>query len=401
MTVVLGITSGIAAIKVQNLIPILKKEGVDVYVILTDHAKWMVDVKEIERVSGNKVYSSLFEEKFNPQKILKNHTVDHIDLADRADLLVVVPATANIIGKIAAGIADDFLTTAILATSAPVLLCPSMNSNMWANEIVQENLEKLRKRNFQIIPPVKGPLACGYEGEGKLPNVEDICTEILSLLKSAKYLKGKRILITAGGTYEPIDAVRGITNQASGKMGRAIAEEAYQEGATVLLVHSKTSVKSLYPIPEKIFQTSEELKNVIKKYILEYDYIFHTAAVSDYHLAQPLKGKVDSGKDLTLKLIPAEKIISQIKKWNSNIKLIEFKAVYRLNKNEMIEKAKEKLKEAHADFIAVNDVGRNGIGFGVDENEILLISKSGSATKLKKGTKKEIARKLLSLVIGR
>ena len=184
-------------------------------------------------------------------------------------------------------------------------------------------------------------------------------------------------------------------------MGRAIAEEAYKEGADVLLIRSSTSVKTLYPIKEEVFQTLEELKNIMEKNIFDYDYLFHSAAVSDYILEKTYHEKLDSKEGVSLHLVPAKKIITQIKKWNPNIKLVGFKAVYKLNKNQMIEKGKEKLKEAHADFIAVNDIARADIGFSVDENEILLISKEGSITNLKKDTKKEIAKKLLSLVIGR
>src|SRR3989344_2894925 len=201
-TVVLCITSGIAAYKMLDFIKLLKKEGVDVEVVMTSSATKMLNPKEVEKASGNKVYSELFEKGFDYKNILKIRKVDHIDLADRADVIVIAPATANVIAKIAHGIADDFLTTMVLAANSPIVISPSMNVHMWNNPVTQENVAKLKKRGFIIIPPEKGLLACGYEGSGRLPHIKKIKDEVLRQISYSKSLFGKKIIVTAGGTIE-------------------------------------------------------------------------------------------------------------------------------------------------------------------------------------------------------
>ena len=214
-TVLLGITGGIAAGKIPELIKLLQKNAVNVLPIMTISACRIIDPKEIERVAKHKVYKDLFEKYFDPKKVLKTRKVEHIEIADQADLVVIAPATANILAKMAHGIADDFLTTVLLATRAPLLVCPSMNSNMWSHPVVQENLLKLKQRGIHILEPTSGMLACGYEGKGRLPDTNTILSEIRSLISRTEELKGKTILVTAGGTIEPIDDVRFITNKNS------------------------------------------------------------------------------------------------------------------------------------------------------------------------------------------
>src|SRR6185369_17174424 len=254
-TVVLGVTNGIAAFKALDLITLLKEEGVTVHVIMTTRASQMISPAEFEKISGNKVHTQLFENGFDYKKILDARHVEHIDLADNADVMAIVPATANVIGKLAYGIADDFLTTTTLAVSSPVIIAPAMNVHMWSNPIVAENVSKLKKLGYHIIEPERGLLACGYEGKGRLAAASVIKDEIMRQLNRTSSLKNKKIIVTAGGTIEKIDEVRVITNRSSGKMGVALAEELFLRGADVLLLRSKTSVEPRYMMQEELFET--------------------------------------------------------------------------------------------------------------------------------------------------
>lgn len=396
---VIGISSGIAAFKILDLIKLLKKQGFDIYVMMTQHATEMFNKKEFEKVSDHKVYDTLFLGGFDYKKVLTDRQVEHIELSNKADIIVIAPATANIIGKIACGIADDFLTTTVLATSAPILLCPSMNTNMWNNQAVMGNIKKLRERGFYISPPESGRLACSEVGVGKLADVNSILKEIEKIVSLKKRLTGKKILVTAGGTVEPIDSVRVITNRSSGKMGVAIAEASHLQGADVLLLRAVSSVAARYPIREEKFETAKELENLMQKHIKDYVFVFHVAAVSDFTPKTPLIGKLDSNKPINLKLKPTIKICDRIKTWNSKIKLISFKAVYKKTKKEIISVGIEKLKQSKADYIIVNDVGKAGIGFAADDNEVYLISSEGLIAKIDKAPKTEIASKLLDYVL--
>lgn len=397
-TILIGITSGIAAYKILELIKLLKKEGLEVFIIMTEHAAKMVEMREFEEESGNKVFTNLFEKRFDYKKVLLKRKVDHIELADIADIMVIVPATANIVGKIASGIADDFLTTTTLAITAPVIICPSMNTNMWNNPIVQENIFKLKNLGYQIIGPTEGPLACGYEGKGRLEEVEVIKSEIMLQLNRTKSLEGKTVIVTAGGTIERIDEVRFITNKSSGKMGAAIADECFLRGANVLLLRAKTAVKPRYLIPEKTFETSDELFYIIKKKIKECDLIFHTAAVSDFYIHEEKKGKISSQNSHNLKLNPRQKIVDQMKKFSPKTKLIAFKAEYGLKESELIKKALVKLKESSADAIVANDVSKSDRGFQVDTNEVFIVLKNGNFEKIPLDSKRNIASKIVEYV---
>ena len=415
-TVVIGVSSGIAAYKIVDLVRILQQKKMNIEVIMTANAASMINPKKFSEVLGHKVHTLLFPNGFNYKKVLKQREVEHIKLADSASLFVIAPATANIIGKIAAGIADDFLTTSLLATTAPVFIFPSMNPHMWGNPIVQENISKLRRQGFYIFPPVSGRLACGYQGMGRLSDIKLIAKETLQFLSQKDKLKGKKIIVTAGGTFESIDAVRVITNKASGKMGLAIAQECYLRGAEVLLLLAVSS--SVKPqdtsgvagiqsaswrtrggvIKIEIFETAQDLSRLIQKNVSHYDVIFHTAAVSDFRARIPLKGKIDSDSSITLSLVPTVKILSQIKIWNPKIKLIGFKAVYKETEKKLIKLGVEKLKESNSDYIIVNDVGRKGIGFAVDTNEVYIISPKGLLVKIGKASKIEVAKKILDYI---
>ena len=391
-TVVVGITSGIAAYKVLDLIKLLWKDQCNVVVVMTKSASQMVSKEEFEKACGNKVYTDLFEKDFDYKKVLQSLEVDHICVADMADVVVIAPATANIIGKMAHGIADDFLTTMLLASQAPILVFPSMNVHMWQHPAVLENVSILRKRGITIIEPDEGALACGYEGKGRLPEVEEIHKEITKLLKKTQSLQGKKIIVTAGGTKEPIDGVRYISNNASGKMGAAIAESCFLQGAEVLLVRSKTSISTRYDIKQILFETADELSEILKREVKKYDVLFQTAAVSDFIVENKNKGKLDSKKSIFLKLSPREKIIAQIKKWHPKITLIVFKAVWG--------GLEKKLEESNADAVVINDVSQSDRGFQSDDNEVIIISKNKEKKKISLKSKRDVAEELVSFLLN-
>ncbi|HVA97136.1 MAG TPA: bifunctional phosphopantothenoylcysteine decarboxylase/phosphopantothenate--cysteine ligase CoaBC [Candidatus Acidoferrales bacterium] len=397
-TVVLGVTSGIAAYKTVKLVNLLREEGIGVYVIMTDKAKKMIDPKEFEKASGHKVHTELFDEDFDYKKILAAREVDHIALADKADAMIIAPATANVIAKLANGIADDFLTTTALAVTKSLIICPSMNVNMWTNPIVQENIAKLKTHGFHIIDPTAGMLACGYEGVGRLAEINDIKNYVMSKLETATSLKGQKILITAGGTIEKIDEVRYITNRSSGKMGIALAEECYQRGAEVLLLRAKHSVAPRYHIHEKLFESADELYTLIKQNIKDYHYCYHAAAVSDFAVANKTQGKLSSDKPITLTLEPQIKILEQIKKLNPEIRLIAFKAEYESDIDTLKQKAEAKLRESQADAVIANDISRKDRGFESDDNEIVIVLPNGNSKQIPLSSKKEIARQIVEYI---
>lgn len=393
--ILIGVTSGIAAYKVLDLIKLLKNEGHEVFVIMTKGATEMISLKDFEKASGNKVFVNLFEKNFDYREILERRKVEHIELADKTNVMVIAPATANIIGKLAHGIADDFLTTTALAVTEPIIICPSMNVNMWNNPIVQENLMKLKLIGYQIIESVTGMLACGYEGVGRLEDVEIIKNEVLKQIQRLNSFKGKKIIITAGGTIEKIDDVRFIANRSSGKMGVALAEECYLRGADILLLRAKSSVKPRYLIKEKIFETAEDLFSLIKENIKNTDFFYQVAAVSDYKVDKSFKGKISSEKSFDLKLVPQIKIIDQIKKISPKTVLVAFKAVYGLGEKLLIQEGLKKLKESKADVVIANDISRDDRGFESDNNEVYIISANRPVKKIPLSSKREIAKRII------
>ncbi len=393
--IIIGVASGIAAYKVLDLIKSLKNKGHEIFVIMTKSATEMISKQDFEKASGNKVYVELFEKNFDYREVLKRRKVEHIELADKTDVMVIAPATANIIGKLTHGIADDFLTTTALAITAPIIVCPSMNANMWNNPIIQENIAKLKSVGYQIIEPAVGMLACGYEGVGRLEDIQIISDEVLKQIQRANSLNGKKIIITAGGTIEKIDEVRYITNRSSGKMGVALAEECFLRRADVLLLRAKNSVKPRYLIKEKIFKTAEELFSLIKENIKNTDFFYQVAAVSDYKVDKSFKGKISSEKSFDLKLVPQIKIVDQIKKISPKTVLVAFKAVYGLGEKLLIQEGLKKLKESKADVVIANDISRDDRGFESDNNEIYIVSANRPVKKIPLSSKREIAKRII------
>ncbi len=396
MKITIGISSGIAAFKILDLIPLLQKKGHNVQVILTHSAIEMISVKEVEKLTGNKVFTTLFEKDFDYKEVLKERKVEHIDVATDTDLFVIAPATANIIAKLANGITDDFLTTTILATDKPILVVPSMNTNMWNHPATQKNLKTLHTFGYSVMAPNSGWLACGVQGVGRLPEVPEIASEIELMTTFASRFKGKKVLVTAGGTIEPIDSARVLTNKSTGKMGIALAEAYYKQGADVLLVRAETASSTNLPIEQVTFKTAADLYEILKRRSLEFDIFVHAAAVSDYTVNEQT-GKIDSSEKISLELHPSPKIINEVKKWNPHIQLIGFKAIYGIDEESMYKSVEQKFIDSEADFIVINDISRKDVGFGTDENEVYVVSKDKTVTKIDKNSKKEIAKEIINI----
>ncbi len=396
-TVTIGISSGIAAYKILDLIRLLTKEGIDVEVIMTDHATNMLAPALVEKETGKPIHSELYGKTFNYEDILKDRVVDHIALADKTNVLVIAPATANTIAKMANGIADDFLTTTLLAVTAPIIVCPSMNVHMWNNPLVQENIEKLRINGMIILDPEEGPLACGYEGKGRLADIHHIFAETKTQLEKANRLAGKTVVVTAGATLEPLDAVRVITNRSTGKMGVALAEVCYMQGAQVILLKAPSAVQPRYPMPTFTFESPEELETLVKQHTKHADILFHTAAVGDF-IVQNKPGKLSSKTSHTLTLTPRPKILDSAKSWNPAMYVVGFKAEFESNPEKLILIAQAKLEESLADMIIANDISIKDRGFAADTNEVIMVSKTSAKT-IPLTSKKTVAREIVNSVI--
>lgn len=395
-TITVAITGGIAGYKVKDLIMRLKDEF-NLEVIMTQAAVAMFPISDFEKILKKKIFTQLVEEGFDYHQVLTKKEVDHVKIADNTDLFIIAPATANIIAKLAHGIADDLLTTTLLCATSPVLLCPSMNIHMWENFIVQENISKLKSKGYYFLNPSKGELACGYKGVGRLADIKKITKEAKNILLKSRLLKGKKIIITAGATREYIDAVRVVTNKGSGKMGVALANECAGRGGNMLLLKSKTSPRS--NVAELIFESTTDLYHLLKKNIPKHDIIIHTASVSDFIPEKKAEGKIESRNNLSVKFHPSPKIISRIKNWNPNIILVGFKAVYKKNKSDIVKIGSRLLKVCHADYIVVNDVAIVGSGFESDFNEVTVITQNGKILFLPKAPKIEIASQIIDFIV--
>jgi phosphopantothenoylcysteine decarboxylase/phosphopantothenate--cysteine ligase len=394
--IVIGISSSIAAYKVLDLIKKLRNLKANVYVIMTENAAKLVKVKDFEKESGNVVSIDLFNKNVNyVDYIKKDKPIKHISLADIADLLLICPATANIIGKIANGIADDLLSTSVMATNAAVLICPAMNVKMWKNPIMQENVKKLKNLRYEFVAPEYGELACGYKGMGRLADLDKIAKRIETTVQRRSDLAGKKILVTAGATSEEIDPVRVITNKSSGKMGVYIAEEAFLRGADVTLIRGINAVEPQYHFNDIKISNVEELFNEIKKNLKNKDVMIHAAAVSDFTINNKHNNKIKSHENLHLELTPTTKIFENIKNLNKKISLIGFKAEYRVSSKELVNRAYELLKSANADFVVANDIGKKERGFDTETNEVFVVDKHKKTKHLNLANKRIVGNKIL------
>lgn len=388
--IIVGITGGIAAYKTAELVRELSKRGANVHVVMTKNAMEFVTPLTFQTISGNPVVHQMFE-------LFYGSKIGHIALSDIADQMVIVPATANIIGKIANGIADDFLTTMVMATTVPILFVPSMNTKMWESKAVQCNIQKLKEMGFEIMEPGVGDLACGTQGKGRLPTIGEILEKMEDIF-TKKDLMGEKILVTAGPTMEFIDPVRCITNRASGKMGYAIAKIARRRGAEVVLITGKTYLeppRADIKVIEVI--TANEMREAVLEHYKDCSIIIKTAAVADFRCktenCQKIK-KQDDHETIILELEKNPDIIAELGRIKENRILVGFAA----ETENLVEHAYDKLKRKHLDLIIANDVSKPGIGFGSDLNEVTIIDRSGYARHIPQKSKDEIADIILDSI---
>jgi len=387
--IVLGVTGGIAAYKAAELVRLLVKEEVNVHVVMTRNAQEFITSLTFQTLSGNPVTT-------DPFALIEERKIGHITLADLAELIVILPATANVIGKIANGIADDFLSTMVMASRAPVLFAPSMNVNMWENKAVQVNIQTLIERGYHFVEPGEGELACHWYGKGRLAELTEVMERIEDFF-CPKDLKGEKILITGGPTQEPIDPVRYITNRSSGKMGYALAKVAKRRGAEVILVTGPTSL----PIPRRDIevipvQTAGEMRKTVLSHIEGCSAVIKAAAVSDFRpkvMSQRKLKKAEASRSLELE--KTEDILGEIGKKKKDRVLVGFAA----ETEDLVENARKKLKEKNLDFIVVNDVTKPGAGFGVDTNQVKILYPSGEAKDLPLMSKEEVSQLILDEVV--
>jgi phosphopantothenoylcysteine decarboxylase/phosphopantothenate--cysteine ligase len=386
--IVLGVTGGIAAYKAAELVRELVRSGAEVFVVMTRGAQEFITPLTLQTLSGNKVATELFS-------LVEESEIGHISLADRADILVIAPATANIIGKIAGGIADDMLSTVVMATQAPVLLAPAMNVHMWENTITQENIQKLRARGYHFIDPEAGELACGYEGKGRLAELPAIVEEVQTLLSPKDY-SGETLLVTAGPTEEPIDPVRFLSNRSSGKMGFAVSRAARRRGAQVTLVSGPTA---LTPPPHVRFvpvRTAAQMREAVLENLQAASILVMAAAVSDFRPQGIREEKIKKSKaNLTLPLELNPDILYEAGQKKGTRLLIGFAA----ETHDLLQNAQQKLAEKNLDLIVANDVSVPGAGFAVDTNIVKLIDRRGNIEELPLMGKEEVADLILDRMV--
>ncbi len=388
--VILGVTGGIAAYKVPLLVRNLKKEGFSVQVVMTRHAVQFVTPLTLATLSGAPVLTQMFESESPP-------AMAHIDVPRKADLMAVVPATANIIAKMANGIADDLLSTMLLAVTSPLLVVPAMNTRMYHHPAVLRNLQTLRERGVRILEPGMGDLACGEQGVGRMVEIETILDSIRALLRPAGPLTGKRVLVTAGPTLEPIDPVRYIGNRSSGKMGFALARVAEAMGGRVTLVSGPV----MLPVPDRVsfvsVETAREMQDQVARLFPETDLLIMAAAVSDFRMETPVSDKIKRGSGkLTLQMTENPDILREltVRRKRKNQILVGFAA----ETGNLRKKAEAKLRQKGVDFLVANDVSGEETGFGSDKNRVLMLDRLGGVEKTDLLPKEEVARKILERV---
>lgn len=389
--VVIGVTGGIAVYKALDVISALRKKDIEVHVIMTESATKFVNPLIFQSISQNMVVTDMFAEP-------KAWEIQHISLAQKADLMLIAPATANIIGKVANGISDDMLSTTIMAASkAKVIFAPAMNTHMYQNRIVQGNIEKLKSYGYDFIEPASGRLACGDIGVGKLADVNTIVERVLTELNDKEQdLNGKKVLISAGPTIAPIDPVRYITNRSTGKMGYAIAEEARDRGAEVVLVSGPTNLNPPKNVRVINIKTNEEMKNEIYDNFEWADIVIKSAAVADYKPKEYSEEKIKKGEgDLNLCLTRDNDILKSLGDMKTHQILVGFAA----ESNDVLKNADKKLKNKNLDFIVANDITASDTGFGSEDNKVVILSKNNEKLELDKMSKKEVASNIFDMIL--
>jgi phosphopantothenoylcysteine decarboxylase/phosphopantothenate--cysteine ligase len=395
MRITLGVTGGVAAYKAAELVRRLQQEGFSVQVVMTRGAREFVTPLTFAALSGQKVITDLFADSSGGEANLES-AIEHIAVAQRTDLLLVAPATADILAKFARGIADDFLTTLYLASTAPVVVAPAMNVNMWNHAATQENVKMLRARGVNVVDPAEGYLACGMTGAGRLAGQEAIVAAVREALKAQRDLDGETVLITAGPTCEDLDPVRYITNRSSGKMGYAVAEAAALRGAKVILVSGPTNLEVPAGVERIDVRTAREMHHAVVDHIAGASIAIFAAAVADYRPTEQHAEKIKKNNaPLTISLEPTSDILAEVAKNKGQKIIVGFAA----ETDRIAENARKKLSAKNADLIVANDVTAEGAGFDQDTNVVTLFSSDGRDLALPKMSKSEVAQRILDEVL--
>ncbi|HKM80856.1 MAG TPA: bifunctional phosphopantothenoylcysteine decarboxylase/phosphopantothenate--cysteine ligase CoaBC [Candidatus Acidoferrum sp.] len=391
MRITLGVTGGVAAYKSAELVRRLQQEGHSVQVVMTRAACEFVTPLTFAALSGQKVITELFAKSSSGEANLES-AIEHIAVAQRTDLLVVAPATADMLAKFARGLADDFLSTLYLASTAPVIVAPAMNVNMWQHAATQENLAALKARGVHVVEPNAGYLACGMTGPGRLAELDEILKAVQDIALAKRDLAGETLLVTAGPTCEDIDPVRYITNRSSGKMGYAVAEAGARRGAKVILITGPTALATPEGVERVDVRTAEEMLAAARKHFPACSLAVFAAAVADYRPAEPASSKIKRSKEaLTLRLEPNTDILATLAKEKGERIVVGFAA----ETDQAAENAQKKLAQKNADLIVANDVTAKGAGFDHDTNIVTLFSRDGRDIPLPRMSKAEVAERIL------
>jgi phosphopantothenoylcysteine decarboxylase / phosphopantothenate---cysteine ligase len=395
MRITLGVTGGVAAYKAAELVRRLQQEGFSVQIVMTRSAREFISPLTFAALSGQKVITDLFRDSSGGEANLES-AIEHIAVAQRTDLLLVAPATADIIAKFARGIADDFLTTLYLASTAPVVVAPAMNVNMWNHAATQENIEMLRARGVKVVEPAEGYLACGMTGPGRLAGQEDILAAVHEVLKAQRDLEGEAILVSAGPTCEDLDPVRYITNRSSGKMGYAVAEAAARRGAKVVLISGPVNMETPPGVERIDVRSAEEMHRAVAERFSAASIAILAAAVADYRPVERRGEKIKKANaPLAISLEPTTDILAEVAKNKGRKIVVGFAA----ETDHVAENARKKLSSKNADLIVANDVTAEGGGFDQDTNVVTLFSRDGRDLALPKLPKSEVAQRILDEVV--
>jgi len=393
MKIALGVSGGIAAYKSAEIVRLLQDRGVRVQVVMTASAQEFIRPLTFAALSGEKVITSMFAPEAGSGPNIDS-AIEHIAVAQSIDALLVAPATANVIAKFAQGIANDFLTTLYLATTAPVIVAPAMNVNMWDHPATQQNLEVLRKRGVKIVEPGSGYLACGMTGPGRLAENQVIVAATLEALGASQDLVGETVLITAGPTREKIDPVRYLTNRSSGRMGYALAEAAIRRGARVLLVTGPTALKPPAAAEVTAVESATQMRDAVLRLLPEAAILIKAAAVADYTVSSPAAQKMKRTGPMMLDLSPTPDILAEVARVKTSQVVIGFAA----ETENVVENARKKLASKSLDAIVVNDVSREGIGFDSGRNAVTIVTPSETIN-VPETTKWEVAQRVLDCAI--
>jgi phosphopantothenoylcysteine decarboxylase / phosphopantothenate---cysteine ligase len=395
MRITLGVTGGVAAYKAAELVRRLQQDGFSVQVVMTRGAREFVTPLTFAALSGQKVITDLFGDSSGGEANLES-AIEHIAVAQRTDLLLIAPATADIIAKLARGIADDFLTTLYLASTAPVVVAPAMNVNMWNHAATQENVEMLRARGVKIVDPDEGYLACGMIGAGRLAGQEAILAAVREALKTQRDFEGETVLVTAGPTFEDLDPVRFLSNRSSGKMGYAVAEAAAQRGGKVILVSGPVNLEAPPGVEHIPVRSAKEMHHAVVDRAAVASIAILAAAVADYRPAEQQSEKIKKANvPLTISLEPTTDILAEVARNKGQKIVVGFAA----ETDHVAENARKKLAAKNADLIVANDVTAEGAGFDQDTNVVTLFSRDGRDLALPKMSKSEVAQRILDEVV--